>query len=367
MQRVFHQYRNRSRLFGMIESLYAYISDFDYMFEDEQVLWLDESFKPLCDILQERLLQFRSPIFKKFDLPNVYNTFTSQKNWDTKCKEVTVCLSGGKDSAATALYFKNHGYRVHLYHAAGVNKAYGDEKKAAQSIADYLGCDLFIDTFNLSGTHQYIEHPLKNYIIANGALHYAMAKGYAPVLSFGNFYKSTLDMNEFEVCGGDCIEMWFTYADIIRTIIPDFEIKIPLATNGDTFDILKTDWKLFTLAVSCMSPYRFRAHWKHRTEQTFGLRLFDNRCGCCWKCCTESIWLMDVGKMEYNEEYYKHCLGVQISAILKENDEKVDVEGAWNNYMFYPIEKSHAMEFIDYKVRHSCDRASKLIAPEGEI
>ena len=340
MQRVIHAYKNVSKLFNQLEGLYTYVSDTDFMYDD--ILWLDEAFSDLCGVLQEKLLLFRTPVIKKFELSNVlYNI----KNCDTK--EVTVCFSGGKDSAACAYYYLKKGYKVHLYHAHGVNKAYGDEQKAAKAIADYLGCDLFIDKIQLVGTQRFIEHPLKNYIIANGALHYALANGYAPVIATGNFNQSRLDMNEFEVCGGDCIEMWDIYRNLIRRVIPDFEIEVPLRTNADTFELLTEDWELFSLSVSCMSPFRFREHWKHRTEEKFNVRLFKNRCGCCWKCAVESMWLMDNDYTEYNESYYLHCVGILVKTLCKETGEKItDIDFIWDNYMFYPIEKSKAYDIL---------------------
>ena len=338
MQRVIHEYRNKSRIFNMLEGLYAYVSDTDYMFDD--ILWLDETFRPLCEVLDSNLVIFRKPEIKTFELPQI-----QCKKCDTG--EITVCLSGGKDSAATAYYYKKKGYKVHLYHAAGVNKAYGDEKKAAQRIADYLGCDLFIDKIRLEGTHRFIEHPLKNYVIANGAIHYCLEMGYSPRISFGNFNKSTLDMNEFEVCGGDCIEMWDIYRQIIQKVLPEFDIEIPLETNADTFHLLQDDWQLFGMAVSCMSPFRFREHWKHRTEQKYGVRLFDNRCGCCWKDCMECAFLMDIGKMEYNETFYIHCMGILAKTVYKETGVKIyDIHDIWDNYMFYPIEQSKAYDIL---------------------
>lgn len=358
MQRVIHEYRNRSRIFTMLEGLYAYVSDTDYMFDD--ILWLDESFTSLCDILQEHLLIFRKPEIKKFNFPEI-------EYKPGKEKEITVCLSGGKDSAAVAYYYKKKGYTVHLYHATGVNKAYGDEKKAAQRIADYLECDLFIDKILLSGTHKFIEHPLKNYVIANGALHYALAKGYAPVIAFGNFSKSILDMNEFEVCGGDCIEMWQVYEEIIKPVLPDFRIEIPLETNADTFDLLSEDWELFSMSVSCMSPFRFREHWKHRTEEKYNLRIFDNRCGCCWKCIVETTWLMDFDKMEYHEDFYLYGIGILAKTIYKETGNKEeDIQAVWDNYMFYPIEKSKAYNILcNSTLKYSAiDKVAKIIKNE---
>ena len=339
MQRVVHEYRNKSRVFNMIEGLYSYLTDYD-AFED--ILWLDETFRPLCEIIGSQFFEFRQPSIRTMDLPRI-----PCPKCDTE--EVTVCLSGGKDSVACAYYFKKRGYKVHLYHAAGINKAYGDEKKAATAIAKYLGCDLFIEKFDLRGTHPFVEHPLKNYIIANGALHYCLAKGYSPNLAFGNFNQSFLADNVFVVCGGDCIEMWNAYSTIIQKVLPEFTMQIPLRTNADTFDLLSEDWQLFKLAVSCMSPYRFRAHWKHRTEETYNVRLFDNRCGCCWKDCVECIWLMDTDKMEYDETFYLHCFGILAKTLRRETGIKEqDVNIIWSKYMFYPIEKSKALDRLSH-------------------
>lgn len=336
MQRVLHVYKNKSRVFNILEGLYAYISDSDRMFDD--VIWVDTSFAPLCRILQEHLVSFNPPVEKPLNLPPI-TPVTSRP------KEITVCLSGGKDSAACAYYYIKKGYKVHLYHAAGVNKAYGDEKKAAAKIAKYLGCDLHIDNIKLEGKHDFIEHPLKNYVIANGAIHYCLYNGYTPVIAFGNFSQSTLDMNEFEVCAGDCIEMWDAYRKIIQSVLPEFDIEIPLKSNADTFDLLKEDWELFGMSVSCMSPFRFRAHWKHRTEEKYNVRVFPDRCGCCWKCCMEWMWLADTGKVEYNEDYYIHCFEILERTIIKETGAPGEsLQEIWDNYMFYPIEKSKAYE-----------------------
>ena len=341
MQRVVHEYRNRSRVFNMLDGLFAYVSDTEYIFDD--VLWLDTSFAPLCDLLEEHLLLFHRPEIKEFALPRIECPRNSPK-------EITVCLSGGKDSAACAYYYKKRGYRVHLYHCSGVNKAYGDEKTAAQRIADYLGCDLFIEKMWLNGTHKFIEHPMKNYVIANAAIHYCLAKGYTPRIAFGNFSRSSIETNAFEVCAGDCIEMWDAYRPIIQKVLPEFDIEIPLQTNADTFNLMTQDWELFSRAVSCMSPYRFREHWKHRCEEKYNVRMFPNRCGCCWKCCMEWMWLADIGQVPYNHAYYVHCFDILERTIYKEMGRPAkSVEDVWYNYMFYPFEQSKAYEELRHK------------------
>ena len=325
----------------MLETMFTYISDTDYIFDD--ILWVDTSFTKLCTILEEYLPLFNKPLIKEFDLPRI----PCPRNED---KEITVCLSGGKDSAACAYHYITEGYKVHLYHCTGVNKAYGDEKTAAERIASYLGCDLFIDKIWFNGTNKFIEHPLKNYAIANGAIHYCLVKGYTPRIAFGNFNQSSIEKSAFEVCGGDCIEMWDAYRPIIQRVLPEFDIEIPLSTNADSFNIISKDWELFGRAVSCMSPYRFREHWKHRTEEKYNVRMFPNRCGCCWKCCVEWIWLADNDNVIYNEEYYLHCFEILERTIRKETGAWApSVEFVWDSYMFYPIEKSKAYEKLKNK------------------
>lgn len=352
MQRVVHQYRNCSRVFTILESIYAQLSDTDGSCTD--IIWVTEAFRDLCEILSSNIFSYTAPPIK--ELPISIVPYENNRE-----NEITVCLSGGKDSAAAAYYYKQRGYTVHLYHAVGVNKAYGDEKKAAQQIADYLKCDLFIETIHIAGLKSFIEHPLKNYVIANAAIHYCMANNYPLRIAFGNFSGSHLDDNAFEVCAGDCVEMWDAYKKIVTSVLPSFQLELPLNTNADTFDLLSEDWELFKLCVSCMSPYRFRAHWKHRTEQKYGVRIFDNRCGSCWKDCIESIWLMDKCGTDYNEEFYRHCIGILLQTIYKESGEKVDIQTCWGNYMFYPITESHAVKYLTgYTIKYFNNKACHI-------
>lgn len=341
MQRIIHEYLNKSPVFLMIENLYEYLSS---PAEFDGIIWLDDVFVPLCNILSAYIFDFQIPTIKSFNFAPI-----ECPKCDTQ--EITVCLSGGKDSAAVAYYYLQKGYKVHLYHATGINKAYGNEKKAAQDIADYLGCELFIDTLKLVGTKErYVEHPLKNYLIADGAIHYCLEMGYSPHIAFGNFNRSSLRDNPFEVCAGDCIELWNEYVTIIQRVLPEFRLELPFSTNADTFNLLSSNWELFNLTVSCMSPVRFRAHWKHRTEEKYNVRLAENRCGCCWKCAVEEMWLMDNGYMEYDENFYKHSFEVLEKTVYKETGEvALSPRDLWDQYMFYPFENSKGYKMLRHK------------------
>ena len=59
----------------------------------------------------------------------------------------------------------------------------------------------------------------------------------------------------------------------------------------------------------------------------------------------EWMWLAYTGKVDYNEEYYIHCFEILERTIIKEAGEPGEsLQEIWDNYMFYPIEKSKAYE-----------------------
>ena len=56
---------------------------------------------------------------------------------------------------------------------------------------------------------------------------------------------------------------------------------------------------------------------------------------------------MDNDYTEYNESYYLHCVGILVKTLCKETGEKItDIDFIWDNYMFYPIEKSKAYDIL---------------------
>ena len=71
--------------------------------------------------------------------------------------------------------------------------------------------------------------------------------------------------------------------------------------------------------------------------------------------------------MDYNEEYYAHNIGILLQTILKETGNKVSVQEAWDNYMFYPIEESHAKQYLtNYKITYFKDKAATFTKIGGD-
>ena len=335
MQTVIRNYENIHTIFNQIEWLYQFISD-DKI---EQPLFphiLDTSFIRLCDILAEKITDV--DIRKSIAFAECSSSYPIEV--PISGKNMIVCISGGKDSVALTKKLIDDGYNVHLYHMRGINKVYPDEYKAVVDVAHYFNIPYHIDTVALSGTQRFTEHPMKNMIIANGALHYGIREDIGTEIAFGNFKDSFLDENQFDVCAGDCTDMWWAYDDIIQTIIPQFRMNIPLYNNYESLEIIERNPELLPLTISCISPYRFREHWKKRTEKKYGIELLPNRCGCCWKCAVEYMYYTDHELLDFNLNYYLHCVQILCDTLRKESKVTGTIQQVWDEYMHYPIDKS---------------------------
>lgn len=349
MQSIIHEYDNPSTLFHQIESIYTMVSD-----EGTEVMGLikptfSDIFNPLFDVLEENVYYFNRPKTVPMNLPKT----------ETPKEEsiMVVCCSGGKDSVATAKHYIDAGYNVFLYHMHGINKVYYDEYTVIPEIAEHLNCRYYIDHVALCGTQAFTEHPMKNYIIANGAIAFCLEHNLPLNIAFGNFTDAHLQDVDFDVCAGDTVEMWDIYQEIVRSVFPNFRLCICLKNNSNTFQTLNQDVGLYPMSISCISPYRFREHWKNRTEKKYGVTLLPHRCGCCWKDAMEYIYMCDHNLIAFNKDYYIHCFDILISTVMKESGERdLTILDVWNYYLFYPIEESTVKE-----LKYAVIRAGKTV------
>lgn len=255
-------------------------------------------------------------------------------------KNMIVCFSGGKDSTALVKKYIDDGYNVYLYHMRKINPPLWDEYIQAQKIADYLHLPIYIDEITLSGHHDYIEHPMKNMIIANGALQYGIRAGIGTNIAFGNYTTSSLDYDNFEFCGGDDKEMWDIYNSIISTVIPDFTMHIELDNLQSTLASMCDDSELLNMTVSCLGRASLRQHKHEWVKNKYNITLPQHRCGQCYKCCVEYIYMTDHDLQEYNENYYKYCLDKLKQNIDREDNVNCTLDDVWNHYFFYDINES---------------------------
>jgi rhodanese-related sulfurtransferase len=327
MQTVIHE-RYKLKILNQFDLLYSMVTTSNKQSFPNK---MSASFKPLVDILSNYIFFNTDNIEYQNDDYNILNI--------PKNNVIVVCVSGGKDSTAAAKYYKNSGFDVKLFHMHGINKSYPNELENVKKVAEYLQMPLYVNETSVKGNIEWKnwkEHPLKNIIIACEALDYALENFNTSNICFGNFTQSRLADNDFLVCGGDCIEMWNAFENVIHKVIPEFKMLLPLRNNGETFEILTP--KEIEICCSCMSPYRFQKHWRERTMYKYCIDLLPNRCGCCWKDCLEYIYLTDHNFLDFNYEYYLHCLQILCDTIAKESGEKpVDINEVWNTYFFYDM------------------------------
>lgn len=329
MQTITREQSNIHPIFNQFDRLYAELSEHTNEKKLIPSVYSD-IFNPLIELFKD----------------NGYKGEISTENthWNTlECvnllrkhkKAIIVCFSGGKDSIATVEHFLKMGYKVYLYHMRHINPPLHDEWIQAQKLAEHWNIPIFIDTVKLSGKHDYVEHPMKNYMIANGALQYGIRERITTNIAFGNYRTSSLEFDNFEFCGGDDIEMWNIYNDIISAVIPGFEMNIVLDNLAETLETVCHDKDLLDMSVSCLGRASLRQHWHDWVKTRFNISLPTYRCGRCYKCCIEYIYMTDHDLQEYSPEYYKYCFNNLKKNVEREDGRKYSDEEVWSHYFFY--------------------------------
>ena len=200
-------------------------------------------------------------------------------------------------------------------------------------------------------------HPMKNMIIANMALKWGIDNDISSTIITGNYTVGDLNPASFYINGDDISEMWDVYDSIVQKAIPNYYTMLGLHDSSEAIKELSNDVELLKLCQSCLGAQRFR-QWNHdNNEKKYGIKLFPNRCGSCWKCCAEYIYLTDHDLMEYNEDYYIHCLDVIRKADKRENGESfVDIQYMWNGFFFYDIQESKYKDIMNYGRHRKCSQ-----------
>lgn len=260
----------------------------------------------------------------------------------TPTNTVIVAFSGGKDSTATAMKLKNDGYDVRLFYVKGINKSYSDEIDHAKRLADELGLPLHVANVTQHGKTSFKESPVKNQLIASMALDYAIENGYGCTVAFGDFTTDNIGNSQFYESWSDTQEMWSAWLELVRTYVPNAELIIPFETYNETLDMISERRKILEMVCGCILPYRFRAMTRNNNESKFGIRLLPNRCGSCWKCCTEYVFLADKGVIPFNKAFYDHCLEFLVKKLPSVRPEitQINVRSAYEAFLHRPFSKS---------------------------
>ena len=328
MQTIAYTRPNLHPIFDDMQELYRITSEK----APAEKFTVDKSFSALMDLFVEY-----GGLYAQYDeISKPYQKIDFNGSDD----DVILCFSGGKDSIATAKMLADEGYSVHLYHLRKINPPLFDEYKCAERIAEHLGMPIYVDEVKLSGKHDWIEHPMKNILIANGALQYGIREGLTTKIAFGNYTTSSVNDDNFGFCGGDDIETWRAYEDIMRRVIPDFEMTIVLDNINDTLSRVCYDTELLEMSISCLGRASMRRYWHDWVKTKFGVTLPTYRCGRCYKCCMEYIFMADHDLQTYSPEYYLYCFNNLKKNVQREDEARYSTDYVWNHYFFYPMSKS---------------------------
>ena len=340
MQTIKRLNKNVHSILDDIDQLYEYLSEHSDTYKNQLVApTFDNSFSDLVDTFIDYGINDTNFTSENYEV-NFTDVPYEPLEVPDSGNNLILSFSGGRDSVASALKYKEMGYNVYLYHLKHINPAVSDEWVHAEKLAELLGLPIFVDTVKLSGHHVWMEHPMKNMMIANGALSYGIREGIGTRLAFGNYTTSLLPYNSFDRCAGDCVDMWERYSKIIQRIIPDFEIYNTLENLGETLDIITKRMDLLENALSCMCRHSLRPYRHSWVKSKYGIDLLENRCGSCFKCCVEYIYLADHDLIEFSEDYYKYCLNQLFKVSRAEDLYLYSIENLWVHYLFYPIEQS---------------------------
>lgn len=329
MQIIKHEFGDINPIFAEFDKVYSYLSE-----RRKSLITpvFDEAFKPLFEMFSQNGYEFSAEYAQKPRIP--------LKLPRKRKKTIIVCFSGGKDSIAAVKRFQEQGYKVFLYHLEGINQTYRDEHENARKAADFLRLPIHFEKVQLKGSHEYTEHPMKNMIIANGALQYGIRENIGTNIAFGNYTTSSLSDDRFDICGGDDCEMWEVYEEIIAEFISGFKVQRVLENINETLTVFTENQELIPYAQSCIGPYRYRKYLHDNNEKKYGIKLAENKCGSCWKCCLEYCVFTDKGILEYNAEYYKHCMQILQKTLKQETQVKHTLEEVWEHFFFYDMKES---------------------------
>lgn len=338
MQRIVHDkdYKSVHWLFDAIENFYYEVSGEEYDNGSLIPHQYDYSFKSLM----EAFIQYGN-----FHFPDNLLTDKHIKPLELPWRESTknnvlLCFSGGKDSIAVAKSYIDNGCNVVLFYVTHINSSLSDEVEVAHEAANLLGARLVLADIRKSGYCSWMEHPMKNMIIANMALQWAIQNKFTTRIAFGNYNTSVLEDNPFDRCAGDCMDMWFAYNDIIRNLIPNFSIEARLENMTETLSIVAPNKELLEVSLSCLCRHSLRPYRHDWVLTKFGVNLPKRRCGSCYKCCVEYIYMVDHDLTDFNADYYKYCIN-QLRRILHDEEYPVwSIYDVWEYFFAYPIDQS---------------------------
>lgn len=232
-------------------------------------------------------------------------------------KDVVLGFSAGLDSVYQAILLKEHGYNVHLMFAKGINTyENGQAWKYAQPIADKLDVELIpvnvkkcmsSDLAKNPFKQKWPENPIKNELIMAAMFDICIEKGWQ-YISLGDDFDLSLKDAVAGVNTTDAKEVTLAFLNGVKQHVNGFKF-IPIPKGHDKGVRLQKliDYGLENLYYSCVTAGCRNKYFKKLVETKYGVKLFENNCGSCRKCCMHSLILHYTKKKTISDAYVDHC------------------------------------------------------------
>ena len=221
-------------IFQQIDLLAEQIDKIRYE-EDMEEYELDIHMKPLCDIFNSYLSEFKMPEFRKI----YYNSRTIYISPQDENSKTLVLFNGGKASLATALEAKRRGVNAVLFYVKNMDPTFArwaySQEQAVKQMAEKLELPLVIQK-----TKMYYKNPLYRARILNTGLQYAIEHNFSIHIWTGTFDNVSIKNNPFRFFPNS-VEFKDCYSNLVKSIYRDFAIITPLPTSSYMWDVLMSN------------------------------------------------------------------------------------------------------------------------------
>ena len=275
-------------------------------------------------------------------------------------KTVILGFSGGKDSAATAVYFIDNHIACQLYRAKGFNASYPVEQMVAEQFADKTGLKLISHKIAYAGKCEYdsptSESVVKDQLIMAMMIDYMIANNYH-IFSLGCFRSDSLAIANYKLNLSDSDEIIKAFVKAVKATFPALRyITSPFRTTHHAKAYLyhkHMDWVKHT--QSCLIPDRHRNKVRETMSSKYNIVIPPNRCLSCWKCCMDA-YLLDQWGFETlpADAYQNQVLRILRKSVAEENSSSNPTTDEELLDVYTPREEVERYKLVD-NVLHDID------------
>jgi hypothetical protein len=244
-----------------------------------------------------------------------------------------VAFSAGKDSVVSALLAQQAGRDVTLFHVAGINRSYGNERQYAQRLAKAMNLPMVVREIDARGKCDYAENPTKNHLIQAFMVEHGIATG-CTEFCWGAHPYFTLENSNLRFNNSDTAEYFALLKEFYRAYIPSYRDYFPVQNETDAFiklNKLRPDMLKVDMVCSCSMPVYRKPHLRAVNMKKYGVELETGRCGSCQKCATEYIHKAILGVVPLNAGFFQHSVDVCRSHRYEDCAVDKDFSGAPEN------------------------------------